>query len=123
MSTKNRAPRPTKTTDDRTRTSGRARTKSKPKEDAGPRIEDTQPKESQMHMTLPPAQQAQPAVSIVALEQLLRGYGCAAHVRVDETGQVVATAANPRMQAEVNRRLQEVLRMNVITASPPGSWR
>jgi hypothetical protein len=59
------------------------------------------------------SQQAQPVISIVAIEQLLRGYGCAASVRSDERGQVVATAANPRMQAEVDRRLQEVLSMKI----------
>jgi hypothetical protein len=63
----------------------------------------------QIQVQTPPPQQARPVISIVAIEQLLRGYGCAATVSVDEHGQVVATAANPRMQAEVDRRLHEVL--------------
>ena len=70
-----------------------------------------------MHVPTPPSQQARP-ISTVAIEQLLRAYGCAANVRGDERGQVVATAANPRMQAEVDRRLQEVLRMKVSTENP-----
>ena len=74
-----------------------------------------------MHVQAPPSQQAPPAINIVAVEQLLRAYGCAANVRGDERGEVVATAANPRMQAEVDRRLQEVLRMKVNTETSKGS--
>ncbi|MDR6306626.1 hypothetical protein GGQ85_004360 [Nitrobacter vulgaris] len=114
MSTKNRAPRPTQTTNYRTRTSGRIRTKSKPgEEDIRPRMEDMRPEGSQLHIPTPLPQQPQPVISIVAVEQLLRAYGCAANVCSDEHGQVIATAANPRMQPEVDRRLQEVLRMKV----------
>ena len=68
--------------------------------------------------------QAESAMSIIAVEQLLRGYGCPADVRLDESGQVVATAANARMQAEVDRPLQEVLRMSrVNTQTPRAGWR
>lgn len=81
-------------------------------------MEDVRPEGSQMHVPAPPSQQAQPVISFVAVEQLLRAYGCAANVCGDERGQVVATAANPRMQAEVDRRLQEVLRMKVNTENP-----
>lgn len=76
-------------------------------------MEDSRSDGLQMQVPAPPLQQAQPVISIVAIEQLLRAYGCAATVRGDEHGQVVATAANPRMQAEVDRRLQEVLSMKV----------
>jgi hypothetical protein len=68
-----------------------------------------------MQVPEPPSQQADPVVSIAAVEQLMRAYGCAVNVSRDEQGQVVATAANPRMQAEVDRRLQEVIRMGVNT--------
>jgi hypothetical protein len=68
-----------------------------------------------MQVPEPPSQQAGPAISVAAVEQLLRAYGCAANVSGDEQGQLVATAANPRMQAEVDRRLQEVLRMRADT--------
>ncbi len=114
MSTKNRAPRPTQPTHERTRTSGRTRTKSRPIEgDSGPRVGDIRSEAPQIQVQTPPQPQAQPVISIVAIEQLLRGYGCAATVSVDEHGQVVATVANPRMQAEVDRRLHEVLSMKV----------
>ena len=76
-------------------------------------MEDIPSEGSQMSVPKPPSQQAQPVISIVAIEQLLRAYGCAATVGGDERGQVVATAVNPRMQAEVDRRLQEVLSMKV----------
>ena len=77
-----------------------------------------------MHGTAPRAQEARSVISSVAVAQLLRGYGCPANVRLDEAGQVVATAANPRMQAEVDRRLQEVLRMyHVNTETPRAGWR
>jgi hypothetical protein len=76
-------------------------------------MEDIRSEAPQIQVPAPPSQQAQPVISIVAIEQLLRAYGCAASVRSDERGQVVATAANPRMQAEVERRLQEVLSMKV----------
>jgi hypothetical protein len=58
-------------------------------------MEDIRPEGSQMHVPAPPSQQAQPVINIVAVEQLLRAYGCAATVCGDERGQVVATAANP----------------------------
>jgi hypothetical protein len=86
-------------------------------------MEDIRSEGPQMQVSAPPSQQDQPAISIVAIEQLLRAYGCAATVRGDERGQVVATAANPRMQAEVERRLQEVLSMKVNTDNPRRGWR
>ena len=109
MSTKNRAPRTTRTAT-RTRTSSRTSPKRPREEDVGsrtPQMPGPQIQDSGGSQT-----QAESAISIIAVEQLLRGYGCPADVRLDESGQVVATAANPRMQAEVDRRLQEVLRMS-----------
>ena len=94
MSTKNRGLRPTQTTNYRTRTSGRIRTKIKPGEaDVRPRMEDMRPEGSQLHIPASLPEQPQPVISIVAVEQLLRAYGCAANVCSDEHGQVIATIA------------------------------
>lgn len=86
-------------------------------------MEDMRTEGSRMHVPALPSQQPQPVISIVAVEQLLRAYGCAANVCGDEHGRVIATAANPRMQPEVDRRLQDVLRMQINTEPPRKSRR